>query len=114
MADFDFYRGPFGGEVLSEEEFARFAKKAQAVLEGYQRSYRLEPVHPEADSMAVCQMAEVLCWFDGVKNGAGPSAVSLGSLSTRPAAKLPEAGPRALSKELYRAAGLYFDIFRGA
>ena len=114
MTDFEFYRGPFGGEELSETEFARFAKKARAVLEGYKRDYRLEPVQPDADQMALCQMTEVLCWFDGVKNGEGPSAVSLGSLSVRPSAKLPEAGPRELSKELYRAAGLYFDIFRGA
>lgn len=114
MIDFEFYQGPFGGETLTEEEFARFAQKAQAVLQGYERNYRLQPVHPQAEQMALCQMAEVLCWFDGVKNGEGPAALSLGSISTRPAAVLPKAGPKELSKELYRAAGLYYDIFRGA
>ncbi len=112
--EFEFYRGVFGGEELTEEEFWRFLPRARAVLEGYARRYRLIPACPDARSMALCQMTEVLCWFETVKAGGGPAAVSVGSVSSRPAAKLPLADARQLSRELYRAAGLYFDIYRGA
>ncbi len=110
MCDFEFYKGTFGGGSLDEEEFLRYAREARAELDRFERRYTLTPVDENARPNAVCQIAEVLAYFDWLENG-GTRGLSVGSVSQT------GGGGGLLKKdkaaEVRRAVGLYYDIYRG-
>lgn len=113
MPDFEFYRSRFGGQELTQEEFSQFAREGCAVLDNYMRRYRLVPVAENAREMAICQLAEVLAWFEWAASGGAAGGISVGSVAMT-GVKSPDLSRSAKAQELYRAAGLYFDIYRGA
>lgn len=113
MPDYQFYTGVFGGDSIPRQEFDRYAREGWAELEKFRRKYTLTPVVPDAEWMAVCQLAETLAWFDWAENGGLCGGVSVGSMAMTGVA-LPPVGPKAKSAELYRSACLYFDAYRGA
>ena len=112
MPSYEFYRSGFGGTDLDPAEFERYAKQAALVLQGYRRCYQLEPVAEQAQEEAVCCLAEALSYFDWLENGGAATGVSVGSVSQK-GASLPRLTPARKSRELYRAASRYFNIYRG-
>lgn len=110
MSDFEFYKGPFGGGSLEQQEFCRYAQEARAELGRFERQYTLTPVCQNAEQNAVCQIAEVLAYFDWLENG-GTQGLSVGSVSQAGIGSAPFKNKRA--SEIRRAVGLYYDIYRG-
>ncbi len=112
-ADYAFYRDQWGGG-MPEEEFAFFGPAAQAWLDRYKRMYQVTEAAEEGEAKAVCAMADALRYFEKAENGQAVQSVQLGSLQVeRAEGTMPEVSARAKSRELFRCASLYLDIYRG-
>ena len=68
QADYSFYREVFRG-TMEEAAFLEAAARAEDVLRGYERAYRVTG-SPEDRARAVCAMAEVIAYFDAAKKTA--------------------------------------------
>ena len=112
MPDYEFYRARFGGTDLTPDEFRRYAALAARHLQKARRCWRMQPVEENAAELALCQLAETLSYFDWLENGGAASGVAVGSVSQK-GASLPKVTAQSKARELYRAMGLYFDIYRG-
>lgn len=104
MVDYTFYVNHYLGSAIPETAFSGVAAQAQRYLDRYKRIYRVESSGEEAESMAVCAMAEVL-WRG---RNAGVASASIGSVSVRY-----DTGRGALQRELYEKASIYLEISRG-
>ena len=104
MVDYDFYANHYLGSAIPEKAFSGMAAQAEQVLARLKQTYRVESSGQEAESMAVCAMAESL-WQGRNK---GLSAASIGSVSVQY-----ETDRNALRRELYDKARIYLDIYRG-
>ena len=102
MADFDFYKNAYQGSRISEQEFPQLAAKAASILRRYDRIYQVSGGETER-SMALCAMAECFHIYENHR-----SAATAGQVSIRY-----EKLPLTLDQALYRAAGIYLDIYRG-
>ena len=98
MVDYTFYVNHYLGSAIPETAFSGVAAQAQRYLDRYKRIYR------EAESMAVCAMAEVL-WRG---RNAGVASASIGSVSVHY-----DTERGALQRELFEKASIYLDISRG-
>lgn len=117
MVDFNFYESVYHGSAIPLEEWTAYEARAAAQLARYKRIYTVSAPDDRAESMAVCAMAEALHSFDLLANGEGGTlqSASLGSVSVSYSGGSGiDISPRAQAKELYRCAGLYLDIYRGA
>lgn len=112
-ADYDFYRNTYRGDSIPAEEFPRLALRAEAQLERYRRDYVVTAPAPDSEAMAVCAMADALCYFEAAQSGGMVTAASVGSVSGTFRDPGQDLSPRAQEKELYRCARLYLDICRG-
>lgn len=113
MVDYTYYTQQWGGE-MSREEFERAEPAAAAQLRRYKRIYKMRKSTMEQEQQAVCAMADAISYFEQAENGEVSGSMQLGSLKVeRAAGTVPELTPRAKSRELYRCAGLYLDIYRG-
>ena len=101
MPDFGFYRDAYLGSAIEEKAFPRLAARAAEYLQRLKMTYRVEGGE-QAQAMAVCAMAEVL--HAGKKPGI--RAASVGGVSV-------QYGEDCRERELYRAAAVYLDIYRG-
>ena len=117
MVAYEFYKSTYLGNSIPEADFPRLSKRAGDQLNHYKRLYFVTAPDADSEDMAVCAMADALYYFESAQNGAaGPiSSASIGSVSTSyssfsGAVDLSSAGQ---SKELYRCACLYLDIYRG-
>lgn len=108
MANYLFYTGTYLGDSIPEAEFPRLAARAQAQLARYERIYRVTGDQTARDN-AVCAMADALYYFETSATEATSS--SIGSVSSSRTAV--DCSPKAQSRELYRCAALYLDIYRG-
>ena len=65
--------------------------------------------------MAVCAMADAMYGFDLIANGeGGVQSASIGSVSTSYGSQQAvDISPAAQSRELYKCASLYLNIYRG-
>ena len=109
MADFSFYKDVFLGELIPEKNFASLAQRAREVLQGYERSYRVNIPGEDSYRMAVCAMAETLYTYG--KRRTGVTSASVGEVSVRY-----EGGDnshKAMQHKLYQNASIYLDITRG-
>lgn len=120
MVDYQFYINTFHGGSIAPDEFPAYERSAAAQLARYKRIYTVaEPEGSEdAESMAICAMAEALHSFDLIANGEGGpvQSASIGSVSTSyggSGVSTVDISPAAQAKELYRCACLYLDIYRG-
>ena len=115
MVTFEFYRDSYGGDSVPQEEFAACARDAQAQLDRYQQIYTVSSRGENSEEMALCAMIDALYFFSCAANGeSGAASVSVGSVSSsRAQGAQPDLSPAAQSRELYRCACLYLDIFRG-
>ena len=110
MADFSFYTNAYHGGSIPEADFPRLAQRAGEQLDRYKRIYTMTAPASDSEDMAVCAMADALYYFETVVNEPQSSAIGSVSSSRGPAVDI---SPRAQSKELYRCAALYLDIYRG-
>ena len=110
MSDYEFYKGVFGGGSLEEEEFDRYLREARAELARLARDCTLTPETEDAERMALCQIAEVLAYFDWLQNG-GLRGLSVGSVSQAGSGSAPFKQNK--PGEIRRAVRLYYSIYRG-
>ncbi len=118
MVEFKFYTETYHGSSISQEDWNVFSARATEQLRRYKRIYTVKiPERTEnAEAMAVCAMADVLQYFVAAQNGAGAVAsASIGSVSVSYGSNAGtiDVSPKAQEKELYRAARLYLEIYRG-
>nr|DAH76942.1 MAG TPA: Head Tail Connector Protein [Caudoviricetes sp.] len=109
MADYSFYAGTYLGDSITEEQFPRLAKRAENQLARYKRIYTVTAPDTDSEDMALCAMADAIYYFETAAGGVTSS--SIGSVSSSSAAV--DSSPKAQSRELYRCACLYLDIYRG-
>ena len=109
MADFAFYTDIYFGSVIPEKAFPGMALQAKAMLERFQRVYRVEVPGEDSLRMAICAMAESL--YAHSKRRGGVIGANAGEVSVR----YEESGSadRQLQRELYEKASIYLDIYRG-
>ena len=120
MVEFKFYEESYHGSSISAEDWPTFEARAADQLARYKRIYTVtEPEgSTDAESKAVCAMADAMAYFTAAQNGAGGpvSSASIGSVSVSYAGASGGAvdlSAKAQSKELYRCACLHLDIYRG-
>ena len=104
MVKYEFYVNQYLGTTIPEKAFSGMANQAKQVLNRFKRAYQVESSGPEAESMAICAMAETL-WQN---RNRGLSSANVGSVTVRYAGDRP-----ALVGELYEKATIYLDIYRG-
>ena len=104
MVNYEFYVNQYLGSAIPEKAFSGVAARAEQVLKRFKQAYRVESSGQEAESMAICAMAESL-WQNRNK---GLASANIGSVSVRY-----ETDRKALRRELYEKACIYLDIYRG-
>lgn len=117
MVDYEFYLTVYRGSSISMDEWAAAEREASATLARYKRIYKVTtpPDSFDAESMAVCAMAEALVFNAQAEAGMGAvSSASIGSVSTSYAgASGVDMSAKAQAKRVYNACALYLDIYRG-
>ena len=109
MADFAFYTDIYFGSAIPEKAFPGVAQQAKAILERFQRIYRVEVPGEDSLKMAICAMAESLHAHS--KRRGGVTAATAGEVSVR--YEESSHADRQLQRELYEKASIYLDIYRG-
>ena len=104
MVSYEFYVNQYLGSAIPEKAFSGVAAQAAQVLGKFKQTYRVESSGQEAESMAICAMAESL-WQNRNK---GITSANIGSVSVRY-----ETDRNVLRRELYDKACIYLDIYRG-
>lgn len=116
MVPYDFYTGTYHGSAIPEAAWPALERDASAKLNQYKRKYTVTAPDGDAEAMAVCAMAEALDYMEAAQNGTGAvQSASIGSVSVSygNAAASMDLSPKGREKELYRAASLYLEIYRG-
>lgn len=104
MVNYEFYVNQYLGSVIPEKAFSGVATRAEQVLKRFKQIYRVESSGQEAESMAICAMAETL-WQN---RNRGLTSANIGSVSVQY-----ETDRKALRRELFEKACIYLDIYRG-
>lgn len=116
MVDFKFYTDTYRGSSVPASDWPLFEARAAEQLARYKRIYTVTVPYENAESMAVCAMAEALAYFTAAQNGAGGvvTSASIGSVSVSYGGAIAvDLSPKAQERELYRCACRYLDIYRG-
>lgn len=117
MVPYEFYLVAYRGGSISTQDWPAAEREACAVLTRYKRMYTVTAPADivDAESMAVCAMAEALVFNAQAEAGQGAVAsASIGSVSTSYAgASGVDMSPKAQAKRVYNACALYLDIYRG-
>ena len=120
MVTHEFYTGTFHGGSISANDWPTYEARAAAQLARYKRIYTVTAPEDSAnaESMAICAMAEALQGVDLIANGEGGAiqSASIGSVSTgygNAGSQAVDMTPKGQAKELYRCACLYLEIYRG-
>ncbi len=108
MPDYDFYRDAYLGTAIPQGQFPQLINRAAEALGKLKRLYRVEGGE-QAQAMALCAMAECLLCQQG--RDPGVQAAAVGGVSVR--YESPRSRQAARQKQLYSAAGIYLDIYRG-
>ena len=114
---YQYYLTDYGGDAIPSDQFDRLQKRAAEQLARYKRIYTVNAPDDDSESMAICAMADALYYYECAQNGSGGpiSSASIGSVSVSygGAAGGVDVSPAAQTRELYRTACLYLDIYRG-
>lgn len=116
MVEFAFYKDTYKGGSIQEADWPVFAARAEDQLNRFKRIYAVTAPDENAESMAICALAEALDYFTAVQNGGGGpvSSASIGSVSASYAgAAAVDVSPKGQEKELLRCARMYLNIYRG-
>lgn len=116
---FDFYQNTYGGSLIPYEEWVNYEAHASAQLARYKDIYTVSSYTsyegPDAESMAVCAMAETFYSYDSLLSGQGEmKSASIGSVSVSYGGTDIDTSPQAQAKELLKAAKRFLSIYRGA
>lgn len=115
MVDYSFYTGVYFGVAIPIEVWSAAEREASALLAKYKREYTVTaPAGAiDAESMAICAMAEV-SYDRAVKLSAVASSASIGSVSTSYSAPPGvDYSEKQYARSIYNAARQYLDIYRG-
>lgn len=116
MVDYEFYIGTYRGSSVSQDNWPTLERDASAKLLQYKNKYTVTGLDENSESMAVCAMAETMDYFEMLENGnVAVQSASVGSVSVNydNSAKSVDISAKSREKELYRAASLYLNIYRG-
>ena len=115
VVEYAFYRDTYRGGSISETEWSAFEARAAEQLTRFKRIYTVTAPSKDAESMAVCAMADAICYFSaGVNSGGQLSSASIGSVSVGyVSTNAVDLSLKAQAKELYRCAATYLEIYRG-
>lgn len=116
MVTHQFYQETYAGSYIPVTEWELYEKRAAEKLAHYKRIYTVTAPDADAESMAVCAMADALAYFTAAQNGDGGavSAASIGSVSVSYHSKnAVDLSPKGQERELLRCARLYLEIYRG-
>lgn len=117
MVEYDFYLSVYCGCSIPYEEWEIFSHRAQEQLDRYKRIYTVTAPEKTSEAMAVCAIADALAYFTAAQNSTGGavSSASIGSVSVSygGAQNAVDLSPKGQSRELYRCASQYLDIYRG-
>lgn len=111
-----FYRQTYQGSALSGEEFNQFLARAEDYLRGLCSRYQVTGSE-EDRAMALCAIADAMAYYDAARNGTGGlkyASVGSVSVSGKGVYGVVDISPAAQERELYRRAGRYLRIYRGA
>ena len=109
MADFEFYRNVYMGDLIPEKAFSGMALRAGEYLQRLQRIYRVSVSGEESMKMAACAVAEAI--YAASKRRSGVTAATVGQVSVHYEGS--NRADKALQRELYEKASIYLDISRG-
>lgn len=104
MVDYEFYVNCYLGNTIPEKAFSGMTARAQGYLDRFKAVYRVESSGAQAESMALCAMAETL-WH---RRNSEMTSANVGSVTVHYAGN-----GSALVRELYEKATIYLDIYRG-
>ena len=115
MVTYDFYKNTYLGSSITVEEWPALSARAQDQLNRYKRIYTVVAPGENSEAMAVCAIAEVIASIVAAQNGAGAvTSASIGSVSVSYGGMSSlDLSRKGQARELYDAASLYLDIYRG-
>ena len=114
MVEYSFYTDTYLGGSIPETEWSAFEARAEEQLGRFKRRFTVTAPEENAESMAICAMADAISYFSAAVNGGLVAAASIGSVTTqRVSTSVVDISPKAQEKELLRCAALYLDIYRG-
>ena len=115
MVTYEFYKNTYLGGSITEQEWPALSSKAQSQLERYKRIYTVVAPGKASEDMAVCAMAEAIASISAAQSGAGAvTSASIGSVSVSyGGVSTMDLSPKGQARELYDAARIYLDIYRG-
>lgn len=117
MVSYNSYMNTCRSGSISVEEWPDYEHRAADQLARYKRIYTVTVPDEDAESVAICAMADALHSFDLIANGEGGpvQSASIGSVSASygSVANAIDISPAGQAKELFRCACLYLDIYRG-
>lgn len=115
--EYQYYQIDYGGDSIPSDQFDRLQRRAAEQLARYKRIYTVTAPDADSERMAICAMADALYYYECAQNGIGGpiSSASIGSVSVSygSASGSVDMSPAAQEREMYRAACLYLDIYRG-
>ncbi len=109
MVTYEFYQNSYLGSAIPENAFSGVAARAEAVLAKMKRIYEIRSSGEMAEKLALCAMAEAIYTYEDRKQEVLQATV--GEMSVRYSDTTVE--KKNLSRELYRRAAVYLDIYRG-
>lgn len=113
MVDYSFYRARGTGSIPVEEWYG-YAQAAKYQLDHYKRVYTVTAPDKDAESLAICAMADAMAFFCTAQNGGAVASTSIGSVSVGyTSGQAVDVSPKAQARELLRCARTYLDIYRG-
>ena len=116
MVEYEFYTDTYMGGSIPPDMWTMMEARANDYLEQYKRLYEVTAPTENAESKAVCAMADALYYFTMAQNGQGGviSSSSVGSVSTSYATGNGiDLSEQAQEKSTYKAACRYLTIYRG-
>ena len=111
-----FYREVYRGSSLSGEELPELLARSEDWLQELERKYRVTGSETDR-KMALCALAETMSYFNAAQNVQGAlryASVGVVSVSGKGIYSMLDISPQAQERELYRVAGRYLEIYRGA
>ena len=115
MVEYTFYKETYRGSSIPGPEWEIFEARAADQLRRFKRIYTVTAPDENAESKAICAMADALAYFTAAQNGSGGAitSASVGSVSVSYAGATVDLSPKAQVRELYRCASQYLEICRG-
>ena len=105
MVDYEYYANAYLGSLIPPQEFSYQIRRAESYLQRLCRVFQVEGGE-DAKAMATCAVAEEL--YRGASRQ-GIASASLGGVQVQ----YRQGDREEEGRRLYRAAGVYLDIYRG-